>query len=98
MTIAETTTLRQDEPVCPYTILLPFLQRHILSQLLCLLSHCWVFFFFLVFSRATLVAHGGPQARGLIGAVVAGLHQSHSNAGSEPRLRPTPQLMTTPDP
>ena len=29
---------------------------------------------------------------GLIGATAAGLRQSHSNAGSEPCLRPTPQL------
>ena len=38
------------------------------------------------FSRAAPAAYGGSQARGLIGAVAAGLHQSHSNAGSEPRL------------
>ena len=30
-------------------------------------------FFFLAFSRATPVAYGGSQARGLIGAVAAGL-------------------------
>jgi len=47
-----------------------------------------VFFFvsFFVFSRAAPVAHGGSQARGLIRAVAAGLHQSHSNTGSEPCL------------
>ena len=50
------------------------------------------------FSRATPSAYGGSQARGLIGAVAAGLRQSHSNTGSEPHLRPTPQLMATPDP
>ena len=44
------------------------------------------------------MAYGGSQARGLIGAVAAGLRQSHSNAGSEPRLRPTPQLTAMPDP
>ena len=55
-----------------------------------------VFFFF--FSRAALTAYGGSQARGLIGAVAAGLHHSHSNSGSEPLLRPTPQLMAMPDP
>ena len=27
-----------------------------------------------------------------VGAVATSLRQSHSNAGSEPRLRPTPQL------
>ena len=47
------------------------------------------FFFFLVFSRAAPTAYGGPQARVLIRAVAAGLCQSHSNAGSEPHLRPT---------
>ena len=38
------------------------------------------------------MACGGSQARGLIGAVDASLRQSHSNVGSEPRLRLTPQL------
>ena len=47
---------------------------------------------------AALMAYGGSQARGLIGAVDAGLHQSHSNAGSKRRPRPTPQLTATPDP
>ena len=50
------------------------------------------------FSRVTPVAYGGSQARGLIGAVAAGLHQNHSNMGSEPRLPPTPQLTATSDP
>ena len=40
--------------------------------------------YFLSFSRAVLVAHGGSQARGLIGAVAASLHQSHSNMGFKP--------------
>ena len=58
------------------------------------------FFFFLSFVlfRATLATYGGPQASGLIGAVAAGLRHSHSNAGSEPCLRPTPQVTATPDP
>ena len=55
-------------------------------------------FFFLVFSRATPMANGGSQARGRIGAVAAGLRQSHSNAGSEGRLQPTPELRATLDP
>ena len=54
---------------------------------------CLVFVFCLfAFSRATPAAYGGSQARGPVGAVVAGLRQSHSNTGSEPRLQPTPQL------
>ena len=55
-------------------------------------------FFCLAFSRAAPAAYGGSQARGPIGAVVAGLHHSHSNGGSEPGLRSTPQLMAMPDP
>ena len=57
-----------------------------------------VFFVFFVFcllsfvvvvvaiSWAAPAAYVGSQARGGIGAVATGLHQSHSNAGSEPRL------------
>ena len=57
-----------------------------------------LFVLFLFFSRAAPEACGGSQARSLTGAVATGLHQSHSNVGSEPRLRPTPQLMAIPDP
>ena len=58
------------------------------------------FFFFVVvvvvaISWAAPAAYGGSQARGQIGAVATGLRQSHSNAGSEPRLQPTPQLTAT---
>ena len=48
--------------------------------------------------RPVPTACGGSQARGPIGAAAAGLHHSHSNVGSEPRLRPAPQLMATLDP
>ena len=60
----------------------------------------YFFFFFFVFYlfRAALEAHGGSQAEGLVGAATASLHHSHSNTESEPHLRPTPQLMATPDP
>ena len=47
---------------------------------------------------ATSGAHGSSQATGRIGAAAAGLHHSHSHAGSEPHLCPTPQLGATPDP
>ena len=58
------------------------------------------FLFFGVFCllRAAPAAYGGSQVRGLIGAVAVGLHYSHSTAGSELCLQPTPQLMATPDP
>ena len=39
-----------------------------------------------------------PRLGGLIGAVAASLHHSHSNVGSELRLRPTSQLTATLDP
>ena len=49
-------------------------------------------------SWAAPMAYGGSQARGRIGAIAASLRQSHSNVGSEPCLRPTPQLTATLDP
>ena len=55
-------------------------------------------FFFPCLFRAALVAYGGSQARGQIGAAVAGLHQRHSDDESEPRLQPTPQPTAMPDP
>ena len=44
---------------------------------------CFILFtlFYCLF-RASTMAYGGSQARGQIGAVAAGLHHSHSNAGS----------------
>ena len=72
-------------------------------------SHCYsILFLFMyvcmyacmysAFSRAAPMAYGGSQARDVIGAVAAGLRQSHSHARSQPRLRPTPQLTATLDP
>ena len=58
----------------------------------------WVAFVCVCLFRAACAAYGGSQFRGQIGAVAPGLHHSHSNAGSEPCLRPTPQLMAMPDP
>ena len=71
-----------------------------------LVFFCFFLFFFLSFvffvvvvvvvivaiSLAAPTAYGGSQARGRIGAVATGLRQSHSNTGSKPHLRPTPQL------
>ena len=56
-----------------------------------------LFFVFCLF-RAAPMAYAGSQARGLIGAIAAGLHQSLSNSGSEPCLPPALQLTATPDP
>ena len=64
------------------------------------LHYFFLFLFFCLFpfSRATPGAYGVFQARGPIGAVAASLHQSHSNADSEPCLQPTPQFTEIPDP
>jgi len=51
------------------------------------------FYFFFCLFWATPMTYGGSQARGGIGAVAADLHHSHSNAGFQLRLWPTPQLM-----
>ena len=63
--------------------------------------HASLFFFFFglfAISWATPTAYGGgSQARGWIGAIAASLCQSHSSAGSELHLQPTPQLTATPD-
>ena len=53
-------------------------------------------FYSFCFFRTALRAYGGSQARGLIGAVAAGLHHSHNNARSELHLRPTPKLTAMP--
>ena len=57
---------------------------------------CFVFFSFLF--RVALTAHGSSQARGQTGAAATSLHHGHSNEGSKPRLRLTPQLTAMPDP
>ena len=47
------------------------------------LFYIYIYFFCLsAFSRAAPMACGGSQARGLIGPVATGLHQSHGNARS----------------
>jgi len=62
-----------------------------------ILLFIYLFIYFFVF-KATPVAYGGSQARGLIGATAASLCHRHSHAGTELSLRPTTQLMATPDP
>ena len=48
-------------------------------------SHFFFFFVFCLF-RAVPLAYGGSQARGLIGAVDAGLRHGYDNVRSEPHL------------
>ena len=62
-----------------------------------LLSRAVFLFCFVLLFRAAPAAYGGSRARGGIGAVAAGLRHSHSNSGSKPHLRPTPQLSATRD-
>ena len=52
-----------------------------------LITEFFCFFVFFAFSRVTSAAYVGSQARYLIRAVATGLHQGHSNAGSEARLQ-----------
>ena len=60
-------------------------------------SRFLVFVCFCLF-RSALAAYEGSQARGLIKAVAASVCHNHSNAKSEPSLRPTPQLTAMLDP
>ena len=60
-------------------------------------GHLRIWGFFRLF-RAVPAAYGGSKAGGPVGAVVAGLHHSYSNARCEPHLQPTPQITATPDP
>ena len=48
--------------------------------------------------KAAPMAYGSSQARDRIRAAAAGLCHSHINTGSDPHLRPTPQLVIMPDP
>ena len=76
------------------TMELPEILVFVLIIYLCI----YLFLSFSLFLGPLPTAYGGSQARGLIRAVAAGLHQSHSNVGSEPSLQSTPQLTATPDP
>ena len=63
-------------------------ERHIQTLSFFLNLFIFIFYFLWLFaiSWAAPAAYGGSQARGQIGAAAAGLHQSHSNTGSEPHL------------
>ena len=74
-----------------------FLFRYVCSFVLVFIFYLFIYFGLCPF-RATHMAYGGSQARGLIGATAAGLCHSHGNMGSDPRLQPIPQLTATPDP
>ena len=56
------------------------------------------FFVFFAISWAAPATYGDSQARGRIGTVASSQHHSHSKAGSELCLQPTPQLTANPDP
>ena len=82
-------------PILRFNNVLEWLTEPRKTAYLLLLIYYKRFFFFF---RAAPAAYGGSQSMGLIGAVAAGLHQSHSNTRSEPCLRPIPQLIAMPDP
>ena len=74
---------------------LPFLENHPYF-LVCLFIYLFIYLFtYFGLFRASPTGHGKSQARGQIGA---GLCHNHSNARSDLRLRPTPQLTATLDP
>ena len=80
---------------CYHTVL-TVLQLVSLTQ-----QHTFIYLFifsFLSFLGPLPVAYGGSQARGPIGAAATGLGPSHIHSGSEPCLRPRPQLRAMPDP
>ena len=58
----------------------------------------FLFIYFFVFFRAAPEACVGSQARASNRSCGRWPTPQHSNAGSEPCLRPTPQLTTTLDP
>ena len=74
----------RSEKVRGFTSLLPFF-------VFFFVLFCFVFLLF----RTASTAYGSSQARGRIRDIAAGLCQSPSNRGSEPHLRPTPQLTAT---
>ena len=84
------------QPITKHYLVIQLNLKDVNISLLFLSFFLFLFLSFVLF-RATLVAYGGSQARGLIGAVATGLRQSLSNGGSELRLQPTPQLTATPD-
>ena len=86
--VGQKTTLWQDIKNQPHTLLKSYTPSS--SRFTTILT--------LLFSRAAPRAYGNSQARGRTRATAAGLHHSHSNVGSKPHLRPTPQLTATPDP
>ena len=76
----------------------PDSDRPIIKTNFCRQLGKFIFIYLFSLFRAAPTAYGGSQDRGRSGAVAAGLHHSHSNAGSEPHLQLTPQLKATPDP
>ena len=63
-----------------------------------ILFYFFIVYLFIAISWAAPTAYGGSQTRGPIGAAAASLRHGYSNAGSELRLQPTPQLRAMPDP
>ena len=84
---------RLGRSLCTFNVMGLYLayKMETLSQFVIYIFKNYLFIYFCIF-RAAPAAYGSSNARGQIGAVVAGLRCSHSNARYEPHLRPTPQL------
>ena len=65
-------------------------QQHNLNIFKGKIHHNFYLFIYFCLFGATPLAHGGSQARSQIGAIAASLRHTHSNAGSEQYLQPTP--------
>ena len=79
-------------------IMIKKLEKHETDQMLQSFAFLPSFLFFFAFFRAALLAYESSQVGGQLRAAAAGLHHSHSNLGSKPHLRPTPQLTAILDP
>ena len=71
---------------------------HLFLDLVYLFCFILLIYYFIFYFRATPKGYGGSQTKGWIRAIATGLYHSHSKAGSELCLWPTPQLMAIPDP
>ena len=96
LNIGEISPVKSSGPALLFVVSFLFIDS-ILTLIVSFFSFLFFFFCLFAISWAAPTAYGGSQARGPIGAVATGLQQSHSNAGSELRLQPTPQLMATLD-